>query len=89
MALTTTMGNCLRRLATMLATRSMASALSTEVPPNFITIMRAPFWELVDSYHYQSETFAAHKRKTHQPLHSGCGSLSGFYRVQLSAQARR
>jgi hypothetical protein len=42
MALTTTTGDCVRRLPTILATRSMASALSTEVPPNFITIMRAP-----------------------------------------------
>jgi hypothetical protein len=39
MALTTTSGDPSNRLATILATRSMASALSTEVPPNFITIM--------------------------------------------------
>src|ERR1700676_2336067 len=39
MALTTTTGFCGRRPSTMEATRSMAFASSTEVPPNFITIM--------------------------------------------------
>src|SRR6516165_9844298 len=42
MALTTTNGRSSRRLSTMLATRSMAAASSTEVPPNFITITAAP-----------------------------------------------
>ena len=39
MALTTTTGFCGRRPLTMDATRSMALASSTEVPPNFMTIM--------------------------------------------------
>ena len=39
MALTTTNGRSGSRDFTMLATRSMAVASSTEVPPNFITIM--------------------------------------------------
>src|SRR5271169_3445893 len=42
MALTTTNGRSGRRPFTMLATRSMAVASSTEVPPNFITITAAP-----------------------------------------------
>jgi hypothetical protein len=42
MALTTTTGDCFNRLLTIVATRSIASALSTEVPPNFITIIPAP-----------------------------------------------
>jgi hypothetical protein len=42
MALTTTTGNRFRRLATIFAARSIASALSTEVPPNFITIIGTP-----------------------------------------------
>src|SRR5438067_11908218 len=41
MALTTTTGDCGRRSLTMVAARTMASASSTEVPPNFITIMPA------------------------------------------------
>src|SRR6476661_3144823 len=40
-ALTTTTGRSGRRSRTMAATRSMAWASCTEVPPNFITIMRA------------------------------------------------
>src|SRR5436190_17694560 len=39
MALTTTTGFCARRPSTMEATQSMALASSTEVPPNFMTIM--------------------------------------------------
>src|SRR5947209_17570727 len=39
MALTTTTGFCGKRPLTMAATRSMARASSTEVPPNFITII--------------------------------------------------
>src|ERR1700722_17850490 len=39
MALTTTTGFCARRPSTMEATRSMALASSTDVPPNFMTIM--------------------------------------------------
>src|SRR5215472_7970878 len=39
MALTTTTGCCERRPSTMEATRSMALASSTEVPPNFMTII--------------------------------------------------
>src|SRR5271165_755230 len=42
MALTTTNGRSGRRPFTMLATRSMAVASSTEVPPNFMTITAAP-----------------------------------------------
>src|SRR5271166_2940897 len=42
MALTTTNGLSDRRPFTMLATRSMAVASSTEVPPNFMTITGAP-----------------------------------------------
>src|SRR5271170_108531 len=42
MALTTTKGRSGRRDFTMLATRSMALASSTEVPPNFMTITVAP-----------------------------------------------
>src|SRR5262245_3853263 len=42
MALTTTIGLCERRSHTMAAARSMAEASSTEVPPNFITIMAPP-----------------------------------------------
>src|SRR5579884_680372 len=42
MALTTTTGCCGRRLWTILAARSMAAALSTEVPPNFITSIVPP-----------------------------------------------
>src|SRR5271165_3478889 len=41
-ALTTTKGCSCRRALMMLATRSMALASSTEVPPNFITITAAP-----------------------------------------------
>src|SRR6185312_16337181 len=40
-ALTTTTGLSVRRSRTMAATRSMARASCTEVPPNFITIMAA------------------------------------------------
>jgi hypothetical protein len=39
MALTTTTGFCANRPSTMAATRSMALLSSTEVPPNFMTIM--------------------------------------------------
>src|ERR1700722_4011465 len=39
MALTTTTGLCGRRALTIAATRSMARASSTEVPPNFMTII--------------------------------------------------
>src|SRR5277367_173095 len=39
MALTTTTGRCGKRSFTIAATRSMARASSTEVPPNFITII--------------------------------------------------
>src|SRR5580704_8066728 len=39
MALTTTAGLCSRRPFTIPAERSMARASSTEVPPNFITII--------------------------------------------------
>ena len=39
MALTTTTGFCGTRSLTIAATRSMALASSTEVPPNFITII--------------------------------------------------
>src|SRR5271165_1351314 len=42
MALTTTNGRSDRRAFTMLATRSIAVASSTEVPPNFMTITAAP-----------------------------------------------
>src|SRR5271165_4638054 len=42
MALTTTNGRSEIRPFTMLATRSMAVASSTEVPPNFMTITAAP-----------------------------------------------
>src|SRR5271166_2206415 len=42
MALTTTNGCSDRRAFTMLATRSIAVASSTEVPPNFMTITDAP-----------------------------------------------
>src|SRR5271157_1648650 len=42
MALTTTKGRSAKRDFTMLATRSMAVASSTEVPPNFMTITAAP-----------------------------------------------
>jgi hypothetical protein len=38
-ALTTTIGLCSKRVATIFATRSIARALSTDVPPNFMTIM--------------------------------------------------
>src|SRR4051812_35985908 len=41
MALTTTTGACGKRSRTIAAARSMAAASSTEVPPNFITIMPA------------------------------------------------
>src|SRR5579859_5364518 len=41
-ALTTTTGRSGRRSRTMAATRSMAWASCTEVPPNFITIMGTP-----------------------------------------------
>src|SRR5438270_10003590 len=41
MALTTTTGCCDWRPATIEVTRSMALASSTEVPPNFITIIGA------------------------------------------------
>src|SRR5271157_1850479 len=44
MALTTTNGRSDMRPFTMLATRSMAVASSTEVPPNFMTITAAPPW---------------------------------------------
>src|SRR5271169_937048 len=44
MALTTTNGRSGKRDVTMLATRSMAVASSTEVPPNFMTITAAPHW---------------------------------------------
>src|SRR5215831_922443 len=40
-ALTTTTGRSGRRSRTMAATRSMACASCTEVPPNFMTIMEA------------------------------------------------
>src|SRR6185437_10266553 len=40
-ALTTTTGLSVRRSRTIVATRSMARASCTEVPPNFITIMAA------------------------------------------------
>src|SRR5579883_2735313 len=39
MALTTTTGRLAERPLTMAAVRSMARASSTEVPPNFMTIM--------------------------------------------------
>src|SRR5713226_5701974 len=39
MALTNTAGLCSRRALTIPAERSMARASSTEVPPNFITII--------------------------------------------------
>src|SRR5579863_4390982 len=39
MALTTTTGFCDSRSLTIAATRSMARASSTEVPPNFMTII--------------------------------------------------
>src|SRR5450759_5402003 len=42
MALTTTKGRCDKRAFTMAATRSMAAASSTDVPPNFMTITAAP-----------------------------------------------
>src|SRR3954471_804858 len=41
MALTITTGDCGRRSRTIAAARSIAAASSTEVPPNFITIMPA------------------------------------------------
>src|SRR5215472_9823252 len=41
-ALTTATGRSLCRSRTMAATRSMAFASCTEVPPNFITIMGTP-----------------------------------------------
>src|SRR5206468_11874174 len=44
MALTTTTGCLARRPSTMEATRSMAFASSTEVPPNFITIIGVASW---------------------------------------------
>src|SRR5690348_2002306 len=44
-ALTTTTGFSFSLSRTMAATRSMASASCTEVPPNFMTIIAAP-WEL-------------------------------------------
>ncbi len=43
-ALTTTTGFCGRRPWTIAATRSMALASSTEVPPNFMTIMGGASW---------------------------------------------
>src|ERR1022692_57890 len=45
MALTTTTGFCCRRSFTIAATRSMARASSTEVPPNFITIIGVTSWQ--------------------------------------------
>src|SRR5260370_35200766 len=44
MALTTTTGFCGRRPLTIAATRSMARAASTEVPPNFKTIIGVTRW---------------------------------------------
>src|SRR5258708_34938678 len=44
MALTTTTGPCCRRPLTMAATRSIARASSTEVPPNFMTIIGVASW---------------------------------------------
>jgi hypothetical protein len=44
MAETTTMGRRSIRALTIAATRSMADADSTDVPPNFITIMANPRW---------------------------------------------
>src|SRR4051812_11510919 len=41
MALTTTTGDCGSRSRTIAAARSIAAASSTEVPPNFMTIMPA------------------------------------------------
>jgi hypothetical protein len=41
-ALTTTTGRSSKRPSTMSATRLIAVSFSTEVPPNFITIMLAP-----------------------------------------------
>src|SRR5271166_3309626 len=42
MALTTTNGRSGKRAFTMAATRSMAAASSTDVPPNFMTITVSP-----------------------------------------------
>jgi hypothetical protein len=42
MALTTTKGRSGKRAFTMAATRSMAAASSTDVPPNFMTITASP-----------------------------------------------
>src|ERR1022692_1092534 len=42
MALTTTKGRSGKRVFTMAATRSMAAASSTDVPPNFMTITVSP-----------------------------------------------
>src|SRR5664279_1088641 len=42
MALTTTKGRSGKRAFTMAATRSMAAASSTDVPPNFMTITVSP-----------------------------------------------
>jgi hypothetical protein len=66
MALTITSGESLRRLATIAATPSIAAALSTEVPPNFMTIMLA--LRSLSVLSSRRQTKSAHKRKTHQPL---------------------
>src|ERR1039457_4509916 len=42
MVLTTTKGRSGKRVFTMAATRSMAAASSTDVPPNFMTITASP-----------------------------------------------
>src|SRR6476620_1256719 len=70
MALTTTTGDFFNRLSTIRDTRSIASALSTEVPPNFMTIMpEAP--EPLFRLRYSGNH--SHKRKTHPPFVSAVG----------------
>src|SRR5712671_4837361 len=49
MALTTTTGFCDDRPLTIAATRSIARASSTDVPPNFITIMGVASWQDYES----------------------------------------
>src|SRR5438067_2453142 len=60
---TTTIGLRSARAFTMAATRSMAAADSTELPPNFITIMTAP---LPDGRGSERDSSVQHAFRVHQ-----------------------
>src|SRR5208282_3959977 len=72
MALITTNGRSGRRPFTMLATRSIAVASSTEVPPNFMTITSAP------GAPNERRFYRGHRQTTHlRLLGRCCGRWSG------------